>query len=281
MQIVESIADCRLARNNLSGTIALVPTMGNLHEGHLSLVSAAKQNADNVIVTIFVNPMQFGANEDLASYPRTLAEDIAKLERLEVDLLFTPTSKIMYPNSVESHTQVSVPELTTDYCGKNRPGHFTGVATIVLKLFNITQPDIAVFGKKDYQQLAVIRKLVADMALPTEVVGLDTIRESNGLAMSSRNQYLSAQEKQQAAQLLTQLSYVKSEIISGNKQYESLCNTALKALDDAGFNMDYFTIAEQMTLRAATDDTLQYVILAAGKLGATRLIDNIDFQLDD
>ena len=281
MQIVDSIAECRLARDNLAGTIALVPTMGNLHEGHLTLVKAARQLADKVIVTIFVNPMQFGANEDLASYPRTLADDIAKLEQQGVDLLFTPTTEMMYPDGVNSHTQVSVPQLTADHCGKNRPGHFTGVATIVLKLFNITQPHVAVFGKKDYQQLTVIRKLTTDMALPTRIIGMDTIREANGLAMSSRNQYLSDAEKQQAAQLQQQLRWVKSEIVGGNKQFEELSQRATIALENAGFVMDYLAVANQVDLRPATGDAKAIVILAAGKLGATRLIDNIDFELDD
>ena len=281
MQIVDSIAECRLARDNLAGTIALVPTMGNLHEGHLTLVKAARQLADKVIVTIFVNPMQFGANEDLASYPRTLADDIAKLEQQGVDLLFTPTTEMMYPDGVNSHTQLSVPQLTADHCGKNRPGHFTGVATIVLKLFNITQPHVAVFGKKDYQQLTVIRKLTTDMALPTRIIGMDTIREANGLAMSSRNQYLSDAEKQQAAQLQQQLRWVKSEIVGGNKQFEELSQRATIALENAGFVMDYLAVANQVDLRPATGDAKAIVILAAGKLGATRLIDNIDFELDD
>ncbi len=278
MQIVNSISALNIARSKLTDTVALVPTMGNLHEGHLALVRAAKRSASHVIVTIFVNPMQFGANEDLASYPRTMEQDIASLNDLQVDILFTPSVEMIYPEGIENHTRVEVPVLAHDYCGKNRPGHFTGVATIVQKLFNLTQPNVAVFGKKDYQQLAVIRKMVLDMGMPIDIVGLDTIREASGLALSSRNQYLSDEEKAQAAHLNRELTWTKEQLISGDRDYSYIINTAMDKLSAVGFTMDYFAIADKITLQSANESTAQFVVLAAGRIGKTRLIDNIDFD---
>ena len=277
MLICHSIAECQAARDTLAGEVALVPTMGNLHEGHLSLVKHAKNSADHIIVSIFVNPMQFGANEDLDSYPRTMADDQAKLRDLDIDILFIPTVDLVYPDGVNNHTQVQVPNLTDSYCGANRPGHFTGVATIVLKLLTISLPDIAIFGKKDFQQLAVIRKLANDMALPTQIIGLETSRSETGLALSSRNQYLSTEERHIASQLYSSLSKTKAAIIEGNTNFTELCEKAVHHLEQQGFQMEYFSVADQHTLLAATEDTHEIVILAAGRLGTTRLIDNIDF----
>ena len=277
MHICHSIADTQSARDKLPGSVALVPTMGNLHTGHLTLVEQAKKSADHVMVSIFVNPMQFGANEDLDSYPRTMAEDEAKLRELEVDILFVPTVEVIYPEGVENHTQVIVPNLTDDYCGANRPGHFTGVASIVLKLLTICLPDIAIFGKKDFQQLAVIRKLASDMALRTQIIGLETSRNEHGLALSSRNQYLSDSELGIASQLYANLVATKQAILSGKTDYQVLCDAAISRLTDSGFRMEYFSIADQKTLLSADSSTTDLVILAAGKLGTTRLIDNIDF----
>lgn len=278
MYVYPTIEEVTTGRKQLQGTVALVPTMGNLHEGHLTLVREAIQLADNVIATIFVNPMQFGPNEDLDSYPRTLERDLELLKREGVSIVFTPSNTEIYPEGVERHTQVFVPEITTDYCGANRPGHFTGVSTIVLKLFNITNPDIAVFGKKDYQQLAVIRKMVTDLAVPIEIVGLDTVREHSGLAMSSRNQYLTPTERTQATALSQTLSWAKSEVLSGQQSFDNIENQAIANLGEVGFNMEYFTIADQTNLKVADENTAELVILAAGKLGSTRLIDNIDFS---
>lgn len=279
MQICHSIADTQLARDTLTGSVALVPTMGNLHTGHLSLVEEAKKSADHVMVSIFVNPMQFGPNEDLNSYPRTLAEDETKLRELGADILFVPTVDVIYPDGVENHTQVIVPNLTDSYCGANRPGHFTGVASIVLKLLTICLPDIAIFGKKDFQQLAVIRKLAADMALRTNILGLDTSRNEQGLALSSRNQYLSETELKLATQLYKNLVATKQAILSGETDYQLLCTDAISRLNDCGFKMEYFSVADRNTLLLADSSTTDLVILAAGKLGKTRLIDNIDFEL--
>jgi len=281
MHICQSVVDIQAARDSLSGTVALVPTMGNLHAGHLSLIEYAKQQADHVIVSIFVNPMQFGPNEDLDKYPRTLADDQAKLTALGVDMLFLPTVEMIYPNGVENHTQVIVPNLTDHYCGAGRPGHFTGVATIVLKLLTICLPDMAVFGKKDFQQLTIIRKLVDDMSLRTDIIGLETRRDEFGLALSSRNQYLSDQQRDIARQLRKNLLLVKESVGSGDLDFSDLCTKAIARLEQLGFAMEYFSIADQHTLQTADQHTRDLVILSAGRLGQTRLIDNIDFTLTD
>lgn len=279
MLVCHSIADTQSARKQLVGTVALVPTMGNLHAGHLSLVREAQKSADHVIVSIFVNPMQFGPSEDLDSYPRTMADDEAKLRELGVDILFIPTVSVIYPDGVENHTQIIVPNLTNNYCGKNRPGHFTGVATIVLKLLSICAPDVAIYGKKDFQQLAVIRKLASDMALTTQIIGCETSRNEHGLALSSRNQYLSDSELTIAAQLYANLVTTKNAILCGQTNYQLLCDEAIARLTDNGFDMEYFSIADQNTLLSASSSTTDLVILAAGKLATTRLIDNTDFSL--
>ena len=278
------IADLKTLREQISAwkkageTIAFVPTMGNLHAGHISLVEEAHQHGTKVIVSIFVNPLQFGASEDLNKYPRTLEADAQALEAKSVDLLFTPTPDIMYPKGLEAQTSVHVPALSNIHCGKSRPGHFEGVATVVTKLFNLVQPDVACFGEKDFQQLQVIRTLTEDLCLPIRIVGVPTMREDSGLAMSSRNGYLSQQEKKQATSLYRALISMKAAIMEGEKNFEVLCEQAWKTLIDAGFERDYLTICDATSLADANHETTAFVILAAAKLGTTRLIDNIAFS---
>jgi pantoate--beta-alanine ligase len=252
--------------------------MGNLHDGHLALVKRAQSLAPETMVTIFVNPMQFGPNEDLDNYPRTLEDDLQKLAELGVDYVFTPTNKTIYPAGLDAHTKIIVPEITELYCGANRPGHYTGVATIVAKLFNLIRPDVAIFGKKDFQQLAVIRKMVNELGIQVSIDGVETVREQNGLAMSSRNNYLTDDERQQASAMYQQLMLAKSQVLDKSSPFIDIEASCTRALNDAGFNMEYFSIAEQVSLKPAREDTSNIVILAAGRLGKTRLIDNVDFS---
>ncbi|ABO25000.1 pantoate--beta-alanine ligase [Shewanella loihica] len=258
-------------------TVAFVPTMGNLHQGHITLVTEALKRADHVVVSIFVNPMQFGQNEDLDAYPRTLAADQAALEAAGAELLFTPTPAIIYPKGMDKQTFVEVPGLSEELCGASRPGHFRGVATIVCKLFNIVQPDVALFGKKDFQQLMVIKAMVEDLSLPIEIVGVDTIRESSGLAMSSRNGYLSEAQKQQAAQLKRTLDEM-AEAIAKGQAIPNVVRHAQEQLHQAGFKPDYLSVRNAADLREAQDSDKQLVILAAAFMGSTRLIDNLSFE---
>jgi pantoate--beta-alanine ligase len=261
-------------------TIAFVPTMGNLHEGHLQLVRQARECADVVVVSIFVNPLQFGANEDLDNYPRTLTADKEKLFAEGVQYLFCPTVEDIYPHGMDNQAKVSVPELGNTLCGASRPGHFTGVATVVTKLFNIVQPDIAVFGKKDFQQLAVIKKMVGDLCLPIEIIGAETSRAEDGLALSSRNGYLSDEQRQQAPRLQQILQQSREAILQGNDNFRELEQNASAQLEAAGFITDYFQICDATTLQTAKADSAELVIAAAAKLGSTRLIDNITITLN-
>ncbi|TVP14358.1 pantoate--beta-alanine ligase [Shewanella sp. KCT] len=258
-------------------TVAFVPTMGNLHQGHITLVTEALKRADHVVVSIFVNPMQFGQNEDLDAYPRTLAADQAALEAAGAELLFTPTPAIIYPKGMDKQTFVEVPGLSEELCGASRPGHFRGVTTIVCKLFNIVQPDVALFGKKDFQQLMVIKAMVEDLSLPIEIIGVDTIRESSGLAMSSRNGYLSEAQKQQAAQLKRTLDEM-AEAIAQGQAIPNVVQHAQEQLHQAGFKPDYLSVRNAADLREVQDDDKQLVILAAAFMGSTRLIDNLSFE---
>ena len=257
-------------------TVAFVPTMGNLHLGHMTLVKEAAQRADHVVVSIFVNPLQFGQNEDLDAYPRTLSADQAALVEAGAELLFTPTPAIIYPKGMELQTFVEVPKISDELCGASRPGHFRGVATIVCKLFNIVQPDIAVFGNKDFQQLMVIKTMVEDLSLPIEIVGIDTIREPSGLAMSSRNGYLSDEQKQQAA-TLKQTMDAMAEAISQGQDVEQAVSEAGQQLSQAGFKLDYLSVRNAANLHPIGSDDKQLVILAAAYMGSTRLIDNLCF----
>lgn len=279
MNIIANIDELRaqIASWRRSGDkIAFVPTMGNLHQGHLQLVDVAKSHADKVIVSIFVNPMQFGQNEDLANYPRTLDADVAGLTQHASDAVFTPTPQLMYPRGLEAQTFVEVPQLGDLHCGANRPGHFRGVSTIVCKLFNLVQPDIACFGKKDFQQLAIIRQMVVDLSLPIEIIGVATERASDGLALSSRNGYLTPTERAKAPALYQILQQLKAAIFAGNHDYRALEQQAKTQLAAAGFVPDYVNISNQHSLSLAVDATEPKVILAAAKLGTTRLIDNLE-----
>jgi len=222
--------------------IAFVPTMGNLHEGHLQLIRVARQQADCVVVSIFVNPLQFGPDEDFVSYPRTLDEDKKKLASLDVDLIFAPDEADFYPRKKEELTFVEVPGISDVLCGEKRPGHFRGVATVVNRLFNLVQPDVAVFGKKDYQQLLIIRLMTCDLGLPVEIVGVDTVREEDGLAMSSRNQYLNNTEREIAAIMHQVLCTMADEIRQAGKIRDDLMNHANSKLEQAGFDVDYISI---------------------------------------
>ena len=257
-------------------TIAFVPTMGNLHNGHLRLVDVAKSRADRVIVSIFVNPMQFGKNEDLDNYPRTLEADCAGLTAHGTDAVFTPTPAMMYPRGLEVQTFVEVPLLGDLHCGASRAGHFRGVSTIVCKLFNLVQPDIACFGQKDYQQLAIIRQMVADLSLPIEIIGVATERAADGLALSSRNGYLTAQQRAIAPVLYQQLQQLRQHILAGNTDYRALEQQTRQQLTLAGFEPDYIDISDRHDLTLATEASQPKVILAAAKLGNTRLIDNLE-----
>lgn len=259
--------------------IALVPTMGNLHAGHLSLVKQVQAIADFVVVSIFVNPAQFVEGEDFDNYPRTLEADLEYLKQINVDAVFVPDMKEIYPDNIQITTEVTVPELDSVYCGEYRPGHFKGVATIVTKLFNIVQPDIAIFGEKDYQQLLVIRNLVQNLNLPINIIGSPTIREPDGLAMSSRNKYLSEPERLQAPLLYKSIKNIATSIENGNKDYESLEKDAISSLKEAGFKPEYLNICDSKSLKEPINQRL--VILAAAWLGKARLIDNVAVQSYD
>ena len=259
--------------------IAFVPTMGNLHAGHLQLVRQAATLADYVVVSIFVNPMQFGPSEDYATYPRTLDADKAALQAEGVDLLFMPAVSEIYTDGLEQATRIEVPGFEGDLCGRFRPGFFTGIATVVSGLFNRVQPDIAVFGEKDYQQLVMIKRMVRDLCMPIEVHGVETMRESDGLAMSSRNGYLDAGQRDTAVRLYQVLGEVKAGLQAGNRDFGSLEQQAMDALREAGFEPDYVSIREQDSLCAPGPGSDRLVVLAAATLGRTRLIDNIRLSI--
>ena len=258
-------------------TIAFVPTMGNLHEGHLSLLRIGREQADKLVSSIFVNPMQFGPNEDLKKYPRTLEQDCKALMEHQCDLVYLPTEPDLYPNGLAHVTSVHVPDITDRFEGKFRPGHLDGVSTIVLKLFNLVQPGIAVFGKKDYQQWRMIDKMVHDLNLPIDIIAGETVREDDQLAMSSRNQYLSAQQRQVASQLYRELSHASEQLSAGKLDVEAITRQAVQKLQQAGFAVDYFAICEKATL-APLKGEAPAVIVAAARLGQTRLIDNIEVE---
>ena len=277
MNTVKTVLDLRaaVARARSEGKrIALTPTMGNLHSGHAALVTRASQRADFVVATIFVNPLQFGPNEDLASYPRTLDADKEKLLEAGCNLLFTPSVEEMYPHGMADQTLVSVPHLSEGLCGTSRPGHFDGVATVVSKLFNMVQPDLAVFGEKDFQQLAVIRALVRDLNMPIQIIGEPTVRAADGLALSSRNGYLSTEERAKAPALYRVLSTV-ADGIRCNEAINSLIDIGKRTLEAEGFRIDYLEVREATSLRPATEQDHDLVILVAAFLGKTRLIDNL------
>ena len=276
MEVISSVSDLR-QRLGKESNVAFVPTMGNLHEGHLDLVRIAHQHAKCVVVSIFVNPLQFGANEDFGNYPRTLQSDCDKLKACGVAVVFAPTEADLYPQP--QLVTVEPPLIAQELCGAFRPGHFRGVATVVLKLFNIVQPQVAVFGKKDYQQLHVIRQMVGQLNVPLQIVGAETLRAADGLALSSRNQYLTADERTEATFVYQTLTEIKSSLESGIKGYAALEEKAVKALSSHGWHVDYVAIRSQFTLLLPELGEQNLVILAAARLGKTRLIDNIEVCL--
>ncbi|WP_312057488.1 pantoate--beta-alanine ligase [Pantoea brenneri] len=254
--------------------IALVPTMGNLHEGHLTLVDEARSRGDIVIVSVFVNPMQFDRADDLARYPRTLQQDCEKLNRYQVDVVFAPSSAKVYPHGLKNQTFVEVPVLSSLLEGETRPGHFRGVATIVSKLFNLVQPDIACFGEKDFQQLAIIRKMVADMGFDIEIVGVPTVRAKDGLALSSRNGYLTADERKLAPALSQVMNQMAARLANGERHIEEIIEAASQTLLERGLRPDGLAICDAETLQPLTVDSQRAVVLMAAWLGNARLIDN-------
>ncbi|HDS8383533.1 TPA: pantoate--beta-alanine ligase [Escherichia coli] len=277
MLIIETLPLLRqqIRRLRMEGKrVALVPTMGNLHDGHMKLVDEAKARADVVVVSIFVNPMQFDRPEDLARYPRTLQEDYEKLNKRKVDLVFAPSVKEIYPNGTETHTYVDVPGLSTMLEGASRPGHFRGVSTIVSKLFNLVQPDIACFGEKDFQQLALIRKMVADMGFDIEIVGVPIMRAKDGLALSSRNGYLTAEQRKIAPGLYKVLSSIADKLQAGERDLDEIIAIAGQELNEKGFRSDDIQIRDADTLLEVSENSKRAVILVAAWLGDARLIDN-------
>lgn len=277
MKKVEQVAPLRaaVAEWRAAGQrVALVPTMGNLHAGHMALVARARESADRVVVSIFVNPLQFGPGEDLAAYPRTPEEDRAKLTEAGVEVLFAPDVEVMYPQG-EALATVHVAGLEDILCGASRPGHFSGVATVVAKLFNMVAPDVAVFGNKDYQQLAVIRRMVADLAFPIEIVGVATMREPDGLAMSSRNRYLRSDERIRAPALYGALNALAERLHDGERDFAALEAAAAQDLKSAGFEPDYVAVRDPQTLAVPKAEDDGFVVLGAAWLGRARLIDNV------
>ena len=254
--------------------VGFVPTMGNLHAGHGDLVRRAGELTDRIVVSVFVNPLQFGPNEDFAAYPRTPEEDRRLLESLNADLLFTPTVEEMYPRGQVTTARVVVPEIDSILCGAFRPGHFTGVATIVTKLLNLVQPDVALFGEKDYQQLLIIKRAATDLSMPMQIVGVPTRREADGLAMSSRNRYLSAEDRRVAPRIFQELEKARAAIESGSVDFEAIEKRGFEALQQSGFRPDYFSVRDAESLEAPGDHK-GLVVLTAARIGRARLIDNV------
>ena len=283
MNTVKTVRELRaaVARARREGKqIALVPTMGNLHSGHAALVTTAAQQADFVVASIFVNPLQFGANEDLDTYPRTLAADQEKLLQAGCHLLFAPTVEEMYPNGMTGLTRVTAAQLSNELCGSRRPGHFDGVTTVVNKLFNMVQPDLAIFGQKDYQQLAVIRAMVQELNMPVQIISEPTVRAEDGLALSSRNGYLSEEQRAIAPALHQHLNAMSQAITAGERRYCALINQHLEQIQALGFRPDYLEVRHALTLLPAQASDRDVVILVAAFLGNTRLIDNVHLNLD-
>lgn len=283
MQIIEqplAMQQWSLEKKNAGQRVTFVPTMGNLHRGHLSLVEQARQLGDVVVVSIFVNPLQFGPNEDFDKYPRTFDADREKLAGLGVEAIFLPHTEAMYPAGKERSAQVYIPELSNILCGEHRPGHFQGVTTVVAKLFNIVQPDVAVFGEKDFQQLFLIRQMAKDLFMPIEIVGVATLREADGLAMSSRNGYLGVEERKMAPKLYEILRRIKDRMETSNVSGDSLCREAMAELESHGFSPEYVELRSAKNLQAIEGKVeKELVVLAAARLGTTRLIDNLLISL--
>lgn len=281
MRVITTIAELREIIKKYKKndeTVGFVPTMGNLHAGHLDLVTKASAKSDRVVVSIFVNPTQFDQADDLKAYPRTMQDDLLQLESLGVDLVFSPEPIEMYPH-VGLVTEVDVPSISNLHEGSSRPGHFRGVATVVCKLFNIVSPDLAIFGQKDFQQLSLIRQMVSDLDMPIKIIGAPTIREDDGLAMSSRNNRLSKDQRKLAASLYRVLKQLEEKIIKGGCDYSVVENEAIKELSEAGFKPDYILVCNAATLHVANEDDRDLVVLAAAYLGEVRLIDNLQVSL--
>ena len=287
MQIIHTISELREALKQQT-SIGFVPTMGNLHAGHIHLVALAKQHSKTVVVSIFVNPLQFGANEDFGSYPRTLEADCEKLKAAEADIVFAPNVAEMYPDfdgkNLNQSMTITPPPIADALCGASRPGHFAGVATVVMKLFNMVMPNIAVFGKKDFQQLFIIKEMVKQFNLPIEMIAGETMREASGLAMSSRNGYLNDAQRTQAAQLNNALQAIVQQLKNGKKDYALLENTTTQQLNENGWEVDYISIRSALTLQPAQVQDKQLVVLGAAKIsnnqaGKTRLIDNVEVSI--
>ena len=270
--------ELKVYRNDAQ-SIGLVPTMGNLHEGHLHLIKEALKENNYTVVTIFVNPLQFSPNEDFNNYPRTLNQDIEKLKILGCNCVFVPNNKEIFDGQLDDQTRLRIPRLSEIHCGKSRPGHFDGVATIVCKLLNIVNPNIAYFGLKDYQQYLIIKKLVADLEIPVRIKGIETIRNKQGLTLSSRNNYLSSQQLNVATQLFVSIGEISRALLQGNKNFSALEDNAKNQLSKAGLLPDYCAICHAETLRPATSNDLNLVILIAAHLGSVRLIDNLCVSL--
>ena len=279
MQIIRTIEEMRQWRRSRD-SVAFVPTMGNLHAGHLALVAQAKQAERHTVVSIFVNRLQFGQGEDFGRYPRTLEADAEKLRAAGVDVLSAPDEAELYPRVAQQY-QVEPPNLQNELCGTFRPGHFRGVATVVCKLFNIVQPDTACFGKKDYQQLVVIQGMVDDLNIPVRIIPVDTGRATDGLALSSRNQYLKPEERAEAPQLYRSLQAVADTVRGGSRDYAALEEQARRGLASRGWQVDYIEIRAAGSLNTARVGDKQLVVLGAARLGGTRLIDNIEFSIED
>lgn len=280
MRIIRTVSELRVFRaaelgHNITG---LVPTMGDLHEGHLNLVQHSREHCAKTIVSIFVNPLQFGANEDFDKYPRVLERDIKKLEALSVDVLFVPSIQEMYPEGQKDMTRVLVPGISTLLCGSTRPSHFEGVTTVVSKLFHITQPDVAFFGEKDWQQLTIIKSMVRQLNFPIEIKGVPTTRESDGLALSSRNRYLSSSERAIAPNLYSILREIATQVKEGQTNYKVLEESAADQLKELGFEPDYISICSASTLEPPVEPEEELRVFAAARLGRARLIDNIPIK---
>jgi pantoate--beta-alanine ligase len=280
MKWIQSIAEIKQALYpfKYKEKIALIPTMGNLHEGHLALIRKAKQAADITVVSIFVNPLQFAPHEDFSRYPRTIAADKEKLAPLNVNFIFAPPLSEMYPDQAHQ-TKVNVPHLSDQYCGRFRPSFFYGVTTVVAKLFNIIQPDIAIFGEKDFQQFRIINKMVTDLAFPIELLSVPTVREQDGLALSSRNQYLSSQERTLACLIYQTLIAMKDKLSTGQESHDKIIQEGIATLESKNFKVDYLTICQRDTLAVASPFDKELIILIAAWLGYTRLIDNLMINL--
>ena len=258
--------------------VAFVPTMGNLHPGHVSLIEAARRHGQRFVASIFVNPMQFGPNEDFAHYPRTPRLDERMLAAAGCDLMFMPDVAEVYPNGSERATRVEVPGLSRILCGEFRPGHFEGVSTVVAKLFHIVEPDVAVFGEKDFQQLAIIRRMVDDLCMPVQIVGAPTVRDADGLALSSRNQYLTVEERKLAPRIHATLSVIARRLEAGDSDFASMERFGIQTLEAAGFRPDYFAIRQAQDLSAPRPGSPHLVVLTAARLGKARLIDNVQIS---